>query len=73
MADYWAEKMVVMGIGSRAGEMAVKAAVKMAGWFVVNWVDEIVGQMAACWDDMIVVTRVGLSAGEMTEKTAVQR
>ena len=65
--------MVVMRVGSRDGEIAAKVAVKMAGWFIVNWVDKMVGQMAACWDDMMVVTRVGLSADEMAEKMAVQR
>ena len=58
---------------SRASKMAMKAAVETAGWLVVDWVDEMVGQMGACWDKRIVVMGVGSSAGDMAEKIAVKR
>ena len=42
MADYWAERMAMMRVCSRAG----KIAVKVANWLVVSWVGEMVGQVA---------------------------
>ena len=42
MADYWAERMAMMRVCS----MVSKIAVKVADWLVVNWVGEMVGQVA---------------------------
>ena len=39
MADCWAERMVMLSVISRAGWMAVNAAVKGAGSRAMNWVD----------------------------------
>ena len=47
-----------MRVYLRAGKIAVKAAVEMAGWLVMNWGDKMVGQVAVCWDKRMVVTRV---------------
>ena len=57
----------------RADEIAVKVAVETASWMVVNWVDDMVGQVAACWNERMVVMRVGSSVDEMAEEAALDR
>ena len=39
MTECWSKRLVVTRVGSRAGEMTVKAVVERAGLRAVNWVD----------------------------------
>ena len=43
MAGCWAETMVVMRVGSRAGWMAARMAMQKAGWMAVSLADSMVG------------------------------
>ena len=63
----------MMRVCSMAGEIAVKMAVDTACWLVMNWVGEMVGQMAACWDERMVVMRFGSSVDKMAEGAASER
>ena len=42
MTDCWAERMVVMRVGSSTGWMDGKMAMERVGYIAVNWVDYMV-------------------------------
>ena len=62
-----------MRVRLRACKVAVNAAVETAGWLVVNQVDKMVGQTAACWDKRLVLMRVGLNVDERAEEVASEK
>ena len=58
-AGCWDEAMACSGVGSRAGWMTARMAVKKAGWVAVCLIGLTVGQLAGCWAEVMVETRVG--------------
>ena len=58
MAEFWAERMAALRVGSRNGQT------------FVSWANSTIGLMADWWTERMVATRAGSGAGQTAAKTA---